>query len=115
MSKRTSFEECEYWLRDVNSDPNELIYKSRRRDGIFDAKISNPETSTNDIVGGVFLFDMKNLMIETYDDIEEVKINDVVCFMGSFYIITQVQRYPIRKNTQFHDDQQYITYLSLRG
>ena len=115
MSKRTSFEECEYWLRDVNADPNELVYKSRRCDGAFDAKLSNPETSGTNVIGGVFMFDTKNLMLETYDDIDEIKINDVVCFRGSFYMVTQVQKYPIRKNTQFHNDQQYITYLSLRG
>lgn len=115
MSKRTSFEECEYWLRDINGDPNELIYKSRRCDGTFDAKISNPETTGTNVIGGVFMFDTKNLMIETYDDISDIKANDVVCFNGNFYMVTQIQKYPIRKNTQFNYDQEYITYLSLRG
>lgn len=114
-SRRTNFEECEYWLRDVNADPNELVYKTRRSNGTFYAKISNPETSGQNVLGGVFMFDTKNLMLETFDEIEEVKVNDVVKFNGSFYIITQIQKYPVRKNTQFHNEQQYITYLSLRG
>ena len=115
VSKRTIFEECEYWLRDVNADPSELVYKTRKSNGTFDAKESNPETTSPNVVGGVFMFDTKNLMIETYDDIEEIKINDVVKFRNNYYIVTQIQKYPIRKNTQFHYDQQYITYLSLRG
>jgi hypothetical protein len=115
VSRRTNFEECEYWLRDVNADPNELVYKTRRSNGSFYAKISNPETFSNNIVGGVFMFDTKNLMLETYDNIDEVKLNDVVRYNDNFYIVTQVQKYPIRKNTQFHSEQQYITYLSLRG
>lgn len=114
-SRRTTFEECKYWLRDINADPNELVYKSRKYDGIFDAKISNPETFGTNVIGGVFMFDTKNLMIETYDDINDIKANDVVMFMNNFYIVTQIQKYPIRKNTQFHNEQQYITYLSLRG
>ena len=115
LSRRTNFEECEYWLRNTNADPNELVYQTRRSNGIFDAKISNPETFGNDVVGGVFMFDTKNLMIETYDDISEIKPNDVVSFKGDFYMVSQIQKYPIRKNTQFHSEQQYITYLSLRG
>ena len=114
-SRRSNFDECEYWLRDVNSNPNELVYKSRRCDGTFYAKLSNPETVGSNVIGGVFMFDTKNLMLETYDDIREVKVNDVVCFRGSYYIVTQIQMYPIRKNTQFYNEQQYITYLSLRG
>jgi hypothetical protein len=114
-SRRSNFEECEYWLRDINANPNELVYQSRVCDGTFDAKISNPETSGSNVIGGVFMFDTKNLMLETYDDIDEIKVNDVVKYNGCFYIITQIQKYPLRKNTQFHSDQQYITYLSLRG
>lgn len=113
-SRRTNFEECEYWLRDINADPSEIIYKTRKSNGCFNAKISNPETFSNNAVG-VFMFDTKNLMIETYDDIDEVKVNDVVKFNDCFYMITQIQKYPIRKNTQFHSEQQFITYLSLRG
>ena len=115
ISRRNNFTECEYWLRDVNSDPNELIYQTRRSNGTFDAKKSSPETTSPNVVGGVFMFDTSNIMLETYDDISEVKANDVVSFQGKFYMVTQVQRLPFRKNSQFHDDEQYVTYLSLRG
>jgi hypothetical protein len=53
--------------------------------------------------------------LDVDDYLKKHELTDVVKFNGCFYIITQIQKYPVRKNTQFHNEQQYITYLSLRG
>ena len=84
-SRRTNFEECEYWLRDVNADPNELVYKTRRSNGTFYAKISNPETSGQNVLGGVFMFDTKNLMLETFDEIEALGATKVLEVYRDYY------------------------------
>jgi hypothetical protein len=115
VSRRDLFVECEYWLRDTNSDPNELIYKSRNPNGTFDAKIPDTETLGKQILGGVFMFDTTNLMLETTDDIHMLKENDVVRYQNNFYMVEQIQKVAIRRNAQFFDDVQYKYYLSLRG
>lgn len=115
VSRRDNFEECEYWIRDINANPNELIHETKKPSGVFSAKISNPENSSPSVIGGVFMFDSINLMLETYDDIKELKVNDIVRFNGNIYMVTGIQRQPYRKNTQFNNDLRFKTFISLRG
>lgn len=114
-SRRDYFEECEYWLRKTDENPNELIYSFRQSDGYFDAKLSNPETFGKGVVGGVFMFDTKSLMLETRDDISSMKSNDIVKYQNNFYIVEDIQKVQERKNSQYHYDVTYIYYISLRG
>lgn len=115
VSRRNNFTECEYWLRDVNGDPNELIYQSRRPNGTFDAKQMSSETSGVQVIGGVFMIDIYGVSIQTDDDVSFLKANDVVEFKGTFYRITDIQKAIIRNNNQFSDDISYRYYMNLRG
>ena len=114
-SRRTNFDECEYWVRKDTDDLNELIYETRKRTGTFSAKQENNETSTPQVVGGVFMFSSRNVTISTNDDISDINENDIVKFRGEIYIVSQVQRILIKKNNQFYNEKRYKTYLSLRG
>lgn len=114
-SRRDYFDECEYWLRKKSDNPNELVYNDRRPDGYFDAKMSNPENFGTDVVGGVFMFDTNSVMIETNDDVFMLKPNDVIKFRGNIYMITDIQKKPLRKNNQYTNELNYKYYISLRG
>ena len=115
VSRRDNFDECKYWCRKPNENPNELVYEMRKPDGYFDAKMSNPENFGTDVVGGVFMFDTNFVMIETNDDVFKLKANDVVEFRGKIYMITDIQKRPLRKNNQFTNELAYKYYISLRG
>ena len=115
LSRRDYFDECEYWLRKEGENPNQLIYNTRRSDGYFDAKLSNPEVYGKDVVAGVFMFDTTRLMLETRDDISCIRANDVIKYNGKYYAVEDIQKRPQRKTSQYHNDLTYIYYISLRG
>lgn len=115
VSRRDNFDECEYWVRKESDNPNHLVYNDRGPDGYFDAKISNPENFGTDVIGGVFMFDINSLMIETNDDVHMLRANDVLKFRGNMYIITDIQKLPLRKNNQYTNELAYRYYISLRG
>ena len=115
VSRRDNFDECKYWCRKPSENPNELVYEMRKPDGYFDAKMSNPENFGTDVVGGVFMFDTNFFMIETNDDVFNLKANDVVEFRGNIYMITDIQKRPLRKNNQYTNELAYKYYISLRG
>lgn len=114
-SRRIEFDYCEYWVRDVDGNPNELIHVNRKKTGHFYARQENAESLGNNVIGGVFMFDTRNVTISTQDDINDIKQNDIVKWRDNVYMVADVQRIPLKKNYQFHNDIRYKTYLSLRG
>lgn len=114
-SRRANFEECEYWLRDINSNPNELLYQLGASSGSFDAKQISAETNGIQVIGGIFMVDVNGVSIQTDDDIRDLKTNDFVKYKGEFYRVTDIQKAMIRTNNQFTSEISYRYYINLRG
>jgi hypothetical protein len=115
-SSRIYFNRCPYWCVDekwLEIHPNELVIK-KHPTGYFNAKEENPMRTGNQIVGGAFMFETNNLTISTEDDVYDLKENDILKFRGEIYRITDIQRQPRLKQTQYSDRPSCKTIMTLK-
>lgn len=113
-TRRTNYEKVLYWKRDINEDTlmNELVHNDAN--GMFYARETNAESSRNDIVNGSFMFDDKNIMLITNDDVTDLTQNDVCLYDERYWNVISVQRYKRKKRSEFSAKGTYVTYIQLR-
>lgn len=118
QSRKGYRERCRWWTRteDDEDTPDELIMK-RIPSGEFMAREENPESLRNNIVGGVFLIDNTHVTIKSPDNLEAIKSEDIVEYMGQKWRVTSVQRTKSQvRNTDFGsiNNYQHYWYVELR-
>lgn len=114
-SRRTNFERIEYWKRDVDTDTPTSEIVSEKASGIFYAREMNAESSRNDIVSEAFMFDDKNVMLVTNDDVRDLTQNDICKYDGRLWNVISIQRKRRKKRSQFASVPVYMTYIMLRN
>lgn len=115
-SSRIYFNRCPYWCVDeewLEMHPNEIAIK-KKPTGYFNAKEESPFRTSNQIVGGAFMFERNDLTISTEDDIYDIKENDILKFRGEIYRISDIQRQPKLKQTQYSNRPSCKTFLTLK-
>lgn len=109
------FNVCKFWVRDESfkGDLNQVVLKERPN-GTFYAKEVSPDVVENSIIGGSFMLDQNTTTIFTYDDINELKTNDIVLYDRHAWRVVNVQKSTKIKENQFNEKKTYEYYVSLK-
>ena len=118
QSRRNKFINCVYWSQVANINIakfSELSYE-KQPNGFFKASVVSNYTEENQTLENVFMYEKVTVVIETTDDVKELKRNDLVRMKGEFYRVDDIARKPVSKQEQFLNDEyvSYTTYISLR-
>lgn len=116
-SRREHFLECEYWSQDENDyvKISEIAYKISPT-GTFLAKEEGAYTNENQVLSEIFMLREKNVVVSTFDDVSDLKRNDIVRINEEMYRVEDIQVTPVNKQRQFMNSgysKKY--YISLRG
>lgn len=108
---------CRWWTKNKEDDidDSELVMK-RIPNGIFYAKEINAETDNDNILGGVFMINRKNITIASPDNLEGISSEDHVEYQGIIWRVESVQKRKFRiQNSEFCriDMCSHIWYLTL--
>lgn len=114
-NRRDYFERCTYWALDEEDyvKNNEMVYEMTPT-GFFNAKQITGEDNSPQVVGGTFMFDSSSITLKTNDYIEDIKQNYLVEYKNEIWRVTNVQKTPIKKENQFHNQIRYTYYLRLK-
>lgn len=112
-SRRTYFRVCKYWLPDDKLNRDEIVLKNAPA-GIFYAKESNSISSDFNALGNVFAINKDTVVLETGDDVKDIKKNSIVLYLGKSWTVDNVQRSIHTKETQFDNDIHATTYIGIR-
>lgn len=93
---------------------NELNYNFLNPSGMFYARQVETENNGPSTIGGYFLYDENSLAIETEDDVEELKKDDLVNFRGLYYRVVYITKTPIRNNNEFCIDMSFKYRMRLQ-
>lgn len=118
QSRREYHEYCRYWHRDERDEntPDEIIYK-RNATGSFWAKEMSPEQDRDNIVGGVFMFDVTHVTLKTPDVCVDLVSKDLVEYQGELWIVVSAQQSKAKKSNTMYAKNKYCshyTYIELR-
>lgn len=113
-SRRTYHTKCRYWKVNTKyKDKSELVH-DKKPFGIFFAKENNSWTSDNEIVNEVLMIKTSEISISTQDK-NSLEVNDIVDYNGDLWIVINVQRKKIKRQSQFMKTTSEITYIQLRS
>lgn len=113
-SRRTNHSKCEYWkVNERNKDKSELIYE-KKSDGVFYAKEISAFSKDIQYIGDVFAFQSNTITLVTSDN-NDISINNIVRFNGKLWIVVNIQRRRIMKQTEFSKKTSHYTYIQLKG
>ena len=114
-SRRKNFLECLYYKRNItqltditnSTIPEGSFYA--KEEGNYDEKFSN----NNNIIGYV----PSNLVISTYDDVNNSKINDIIVIDGvkKIYRVQRISQKRVRNQNQFLYNTSFKTVIYLEG
>lgn len=113
-SRRTMHDKCNYWRRESNEDINALIHEINEPSGFFYAKQITSIQDMPQVLAGVFLFDSETVTIQSNDELDKLKRDDIVQFRGEIWRLEQIQATPIRINNQYNYDVQMTYFLRLK-
>lgn len=113
-SRRTLYDRCIYYNRENTVKPSDIDkwIIDKLPAGEFYAKESNAKTVQANVHAGVFLIDLQNVVIETFDMID-IKRGSVVIFEDNKWLVRQIQLEEIHRKNQFRKDKIYKTYINL--
>lgn len=115
-SRRTSFAECKYWIRDERDrigTASEWILK-HTPSGTFYAREISPQYNQFNQVGNGFAFDRNGITLESDDDLTEITVGSVVLYNGKAWWVDNIQKEIHRKESQFNVDIDYKYILTIR-
>lgn len=114
-SRRTKYRECKYFVRDENSAYGDLdkYILTEKPSGIFYAKEVSPQNNQKDQVANVILYDKSIITLETTDLVDDLTSGCIILYLKHGWIVEQVQRSVITKETQFNQ-MRYRTIISIR-
>lgn len=113
-TRRTNYEKVLYWKRDIDADIPVSEITGKASNGVFYARETNAESSRNDIVSGAFMFDDRNIMLITNDDVSDLAQNDICKYDDRLWNVISIQRYKRKKRSEFSAKGTYQTYIQLR-
>jgi hypothetical protein len=113
-SRRTMHDKCNYWRRESNEDINALIHEINEPSGFFYAKQITSIQDMPQVLAGVFLFDSETVTIQSNDELDKLKRDDIIQFRGEIWRLEQIQATPIRINNQYNYDVQMTYFLWLK-
>jgi hypothetical protein len=113
-SRRTMHDKCNYWRRESNEDINALIHEINEPSGFFYAKQITSIQDMPQVLAGVFLFDSETVTIQSNDELDKLKRDDIIQFRGEIWRLEQIQATPIRINNQYNYDVQMTYFLRLK-
>ena len=111
-SRRTYKRECK-WFNQKKENSEKLEYEEFPS-GVFYAKEVSPNTFNKTIIAGVLQFNSSELTLETIDDVSSLVPNCKVLYDNDYWIVNNVQRNMIKKQSEFSKKPSVITYISLR-
>ena len=119
-SRRKAFLECEYWNQMENEYivPASQIEHEQIPSGFFTAEIVSNLSEANQTIENVFLLQETSLTITTFDDISDLKINDIVKINDGQQIfrVDTINKEPLKKQTQFFlNGSSFQYFIKLRG
>lgn len=105
---------CYYWKVKDTKEYEKLIHENKPS-GVFYASEVRPENYQRNILNGMFNFVSSSFYIETYDNIETIRPNDLVKVDGVYYLVISMQNLSIHKNQYFGKKSTNKYVLELRG
>ena len=114
-SRRCNYEYCRFWVRDGDSSvPDSTLVHSKKPDGCFYATEENPESLQDSILSDSFMFDENFVVISSTDSVEGISAEDLVEYDGRVWIVQGVQKYKIKKRSEFSSGGQYKYYIRMK-
>lgn len=114
-SRRSNFRECKYFVRNENSafgDMEKYILTETPK-GTFYAREISPIRNNKDQVANILLYDKNIITLETTDYVNDLESGCVVSYLGHGWIVEQVQKEIMLKETEF-GEMCYKTIISIR-
>lgn len=113
-SRRTYYKKCAYYTRDIKNYELSEYVLNNKPDGYFYAKESQNRNNRQSPINNAFVFSADNTVIETRDDIDNIKAGCVVVFRGYNWYVDSVQMEIHNKESEFSNEIHATYYLSLR-
>lgn len=115
-SRRTNYEECEYWIRDERNKKalaTDWVMKNSPS-GTFFAKEVSPKTNRMNQSANVWAYDRDEITLETDDDVNFIKRGCIVKYDDELWIVDTNQRQIHRKESEFDKEKHYRYIISMR-
>lgn len=114
-TRRDYTEQAKFWSNVLNKNSNEIT-KSNIPTGLFMCKQVNATAYRHDDIGNKFRYAEQTLSISTMDNVNKLKVDDIVKFRGEFYRVETIQKVPQKNTTNFGNNLiKYETFIDLRG
>ena len=117
VSKRVSFNTAYYFSQITDADiaAREELVHNVLPDGKFRVEEDSAESDNQQQIGGVFMFDRKNLTLKTYANIyNKVKRGDTIKYKKEIWIVSDLRRTMLQRRNQYNKKDYFITYIDLR-
>jgi len=115
-SRREFNEFCKWFSREYFDSLDKITHDSNPT-GVFYAKEVSAETFSDSVLGGSFMFDKQNTVIQSPDDLHGIKPKDIVLYQGEYWFVTNVQKKKFRmQNSEFAVDRHcsHDWYIEIR-
>lgn len=116
LSRRTYNCRCRYWKVDESDTRNlqNLIYE-KKADGVFFAREAEETRKSETEDSGVVEIDYQNTVIESADDLSNIKHKYIVEYLGQLWIVEGIQFKIINKTTEYYHRPIKIWWINLRN
>lgn len=115
-SRRTNYALCKYWVRNEkvsDAQLNEYVLKTKPQ-GEFYAREVNPNYNQENPQANAMMFQKNVIALETDDDINDIKVGNVVMYNGKLWHVDNVQSKLHRRESEFDIEEHYKTVISIR-
>ena len=115
-SRRTNYALCKYWVRNEkisDAQLNEYVLKTKPQ-GEFYAKEVNPNYNQENPQANAMMFQKNVITLETNDDINDIKVGNVVMYNGKLWHVEGIQSKLHRKESEFDTEEHYTIVLNIR-
>lgn len=113
-SRRINYNRCVYWVRDESGVGNEEeLYYKKKPAGVFYATEGNAETNAMNMIGGVFMTEEYDILLESTDWLDGLHKDCIVRYNGELWRVNEVQKKPFKKESACRNRKTYKWYIGL--